>query len=232
MKVLRLVLSLALALSAWSAFSPPIEASEGCTPFLCYVDLVQGTFICPNSAVYPHVQIDPVVETRFNPECDTSCWHAAVVTISVPEECTEAAVWVEYEGVPEGWTLNFGDSASNDGWGGDFDSPPINQNAELQVLDDELTLFEATNDPPVENRINQRLVLEDGALRAVVKDQFVSWGQPYSFSESFRQRLFFLPPAPGDRTLYVGLNRVIRPVNAQNTTRTGCGLRRAIITVR
>lgn len=234
MKVLRLVFGLALASLALTSAA---SASQGCTPYLCYLDLAQGAFICPNQTVYPHVQVNPTVNTEYNLECDTTCWHAAVVTVEVPQECTGVAVWVEYDGEPEGWTVDIGDSPTDNGFGGDAGSQPAGQNAEVQVLDNILSVFGAASVAGgVEQLASQHLALDDGALRFVAQNQFLSWGQPFSSLESpSQERLFFLPDnpvAPANRTLYVGLNRVISPVAGQNTSRNGCGLRRAIITVR
>lgn len=223
----------ALALLAGTA--APAEA-QGCPPFLCYVDLAQGTFICPNTTVYPPPRIDPVVTTAFNPTCDVAGWNAAVVQVNVPEGCSGVSVWVEYAGEPEGWTLNVGDSLTNDGFGGDASSLPAGQNAELQILDDTLTVYGAIPAPPNDTLVTQTVALRDGGLRVNVEDQFVSWGGPYSeLMTPDYGRLFFLPedPAEGEnRTVYVGLNRTISPIGGQNATRNGCGLRRALLTIR
>jgi len=207
--------------------------------------MVTKTAICPNGLVYPESglpgsmneqRFDDVVNTPFNPTCVPGGLQSAVVKVNVPEGCSGVSGWVEYEGVPEGWTLNIGDSLTNNGFGGDSGTLPAGQNAELQILNEELTVFGAISAPPNDRQILQTLALKDGGLRVNVKDQFVSWSQGYTeLATPEHDRLFFLPEDPGegeDRTLYVGLNRVIHPFGAANGNRNGCGLRRALLTIR
>lgn len=213
----------------------PVEA-QGCIPFICYVDLGPSpAFICPEATVYPSAgrRLDPIVNTSVNPGCDVNFWKAAVVQVNVPAGCTGVTVLVEYAGVPEGFTVNIGDSETNDGFAGDAGSLPIGQNAELQVLHENLTVYSNAAAPPVDTLAVQHLALQDGALKFVVKDQSVSWGNPYSvLATPSLQKLFFLPPpGTGNRTVYVGLNRVISPVNGPNGFRNGCGARHAIMWV-
>lgn len=215
-------------------------AGAQCQPFICYVDLGPSpAFICPNSAVYPPAgrRLDPIVITPDNPGCDVNFWKAAVVQVDVPAECTGVLALVEYSGVPVGWTVNIGDSDTNNGFGGDAASQPTGQNAEVQVLNQTLSAYSAADNPAgVDTIASQHLALRDGALKFVVEDQFVSWGQPFSNLASPQlEQLFFLPatpPAGGNRTIYIGLNRVISPVNAQNLSRNGCGARHAILWVK
>lgn len=210
-------------------------AAAACTPFLCYIDLANGGgSVCPNGAVYTVLQSHPVATTPQNPTCNVAPWRAVVARVDVPAGCTGVSVLVEYEGEPEGFTVDIADSETDDGFGGDGGTLPSGQNAEVQVLGDDLSVYNAANNPAdVEQLATQQLALKDGALQFVVKDQFLSWGQPYSaVSTPDLQRLFFLPAsptAPDNRTIYVGLNRVVSPINGQNTFRNGCGARRALL---
>ena len=212
-------------------------AGAQCVPYICYVDLGPSpAFICPNSAVYPPAgrRSDPIVITQDNPGCDVNFWKAAVVQVNVPPECSGVTVWVEYAGTPIGWSVDIGDSDTNNGFGGDAGSLPLGQNAEVQILNETLGVYTAADNPGgVDTIASQHLALRDGALKFVVKDQFVSWGNPYSaLSTPQLDQLFFLPTGgTGNRTLYVGLNRVISPVNGQNLSRNGCGARHAILFV-
>jgi len=212
-------------------------AAQTCQPYICYVDLGPSpAFICPNSNVYPPAGLrsDPIVITADNPGCDTSFWKAAVVQVDVPQGCTGVEVLVQYSGTPIGWTVDIGDSDTDNGFGGDAGSLPLGQNAEVQVLNQTLSVFTAADNPAgVDTIASHLLALKDGALQFVVKDQFVSWGQPYSsLSTPQLQQLFFLPSSGGNRTIYVGLNRVVSPVNGQNLSRNGCGARHALMWVR
>lgn len=215
--------------------APPVEAQQ-CIPFICYVDLGPNpAFICPNSTVYPPAgrRSDPVVITEFNPGCDVSFWKAAVVQVNVPPECSGLTVWLEYAGTPQGWTAHIGDSPTNDGFAGDAGSLPLGENAEVQILHETLSAYSNATQPPVDRLAFQDMSLTDGSVKFVVKDQFVSWGQPYSaFSTPSLKKLFFLPTdGSGNRTLYVGLNRVVAPADGPNGSRNGCGARHAILLV-
>jgi hypothetical protein len=203
-------------------------AAAQCIPFLCYVDLNPGGgAICPQASTFTDVSIQ---QNGAATTC-TDGFQSAVVEVQVPEACSAVHVWVEYHGDPQGWTVNIGDSATNDGFGGDAGTLPAGQNAEVQVLDEILTVFNAADNPSdVDALATQHLALRDGALNFVVQDQYLSWGQQYTALQTpDLERLFFLPPnpaAPANRTIYVGLNRTIA-----NPARNGCGARRALIHV-
>lgn len=146
--------------------------------------------------------------------------------VNVPDACSKAVVWVQFEGPSSGWTLNVGDSPTNNGFGGDAGTTA--RNAELQILDDVLSVYSSATDPLNLDRLAfQHLGVTDGALNVVVADQSLSWGQPYTLLSSPNvPRLFAIPDVGGDgRSFYVGLNRVVA-----NTSRVGCGARRVLIT--
>lgn len=233
----------ALALLALGA----APAAAACPPFICYVDLtptggpypVSGlpVFICPNTTVYPQAgrNADLTVPTPpYNDGCVTNDWLAAVIQVDVPLGCSGIKVVVDYDGVPEGWTLNVGDSETNNGFAGDSGSLPMGQNAEVQILDSTLTVYHAGDAPPIDQLAEAQLALEDSSFKVLVEDQFLSWGNPYANLDAHQalRNLFFLPDPVGsgeNRTLYVGLNRVILPATGQNGSRNGCGARHAII---
>lgn len=219
--------TLALAGLAVLAFAAQPAAAQ-CTQFLCYVDLgAGGGFICPApGGIYAVSQVQTVPDSAAT-TCDDDRFQSALVTINVPTACRGVAVWLEYDGQPEGWTVNIGDSATNDGFGGDAGSLPNGQNAEVQILDENLSLYSNALNPPLDRLAFQHLALTDGSVKFVVRNQFLSWGQPHSAFESLAlEKLFVLPAAPAageNRTLYVGLNRSIG-----NPGRNGCGARRAV----
>ena len=154
-------------------------------------------------------------------------FNMAALKIVIPPACRQANVVVEYEGLPKGWTVNLGDSPTNDGFAGDSGSTDFE--AEVWILEENLSLAPADRLAPlgIDNPlVQQHLSLTDGALKLVVKDQFVSWGQPYSLvQEPATKNLFSFSDPANPRTIYLGLNRVItgRP------DRRGCGARRVLI---
>ncbi|MDB4951802.1 MAG: hypothetical protein JWM27_4451 [Gemmatimonadetes bacterium] len=142
--------------------------------------------------------------------------------------CKQVNVVVEYEGLPSGWTLDFGDSQTNNGYGGGVPGTTAHM-AELQVVNGMLTVHRANS-----GTIAQvwPVTLQDGALKIVARNQFLSWGQPYAVvPNAGGNSLFALPdltgPMPDGMSMYLGINRVI--YNPGN--RVGYGVRRVMITM-
>jgi hypothetical protein len=222
----RTVVPTVLAALALLVLVAPPAAAQGCPAYICYLDLVQGAAICPNGSVYQVTALGDVATT--DPDCPATV-KAAVVEVTVPAACSGFATTIEYGGAPRGHTVDIGDSVTDNGYGGDAGSLPAGQNAEVHVVNDQLLVYNAADNPmDVETLATANLALEDGALRVVVGNQSVSWSQPYTALETpDLERLFFLPDnpvAPENRTVYVALNRVIA-----DTSRTGCGVRHALI---
>jgi hypothetical protein len=231
---------LALAAAVLLATLVAGPAAAQCPQFLCYLDLGDGGMtVCPVASVFPTIT-PATAPTAPRPNAgitpgvaSTACaggpYRATVVEVNVPAECSGVAVWVEYEGDPNGWTVNIGDSITNNGFGGDGGSIPLGQNAEVEVLDELARVWSAADNPDdIDPLITQHLALRDGSLRFVVRNQSVSLGQPYSALETpDLERLFFLPDSPvgpDNRTIWVGLNRTVA-----SPDRNGCGARRAFI---
>ncbi|HYG63659.1 MAG TPA: hypothetical protein VEL74_13845 [Thermoanaerobaculia bacterium] len=160
-------------------------------------------------------------------------WQEGVVRIRIPNNCTAAIVLAEYEGLPQGYTLNLGDSPTNDAHGGDGGSTA--NDAELWVHQENMSVANGSgiaSSPTLDNPlISQHLALTDSALKLVVKHQYLSWGQPFGFLQTpSSQNLFAIPdPDPAvaqadKRAIYLGMNRVI-----QDNSRNGCGLRRVLV---
>ncbi|HEX2644942.1 MAG TPA: hypothetical protein VHU81_18230 [Thermoanaerobaculia bacterium] len=156
-------------------------------------------------------------------------WKEALIQINIPAGCTQANVVVEYQGLPAGWTVNLGDSPTNDGFAGDAGSTP--NNAELWILDERLAIANGSgNAAQIDNPVFQQDVsLTNSSLKFAVKNQYVGWGQPYAFLQTpATKNLFAIPDtaAGGDgRKLYLGLNQVI----TGRADRKGCGAKRAMV---
>ncbi len=174
----------------------------------------------------PGGTLSPVPVTASCPAA--AGWKMAALRIVIPANCTQANVVVEYEGLPSAWSVNLGDSPTNDGHAGDSGS--TTNDAELWVLNEDLALTNggAAPDNP---SFFQHVSLTDGSLKFVVKNQYVSWGQPFARAQApASKNLFAIPdtdptvPAADKRAIFLGLNRVIG-----GTHRTGCGARRVLI---
>lgn len=163
--------------------------------------------------------------------CPEEGWKQAAIKIVIPAECTEANIVVEYEGKPAGWSVHIADSKTNDGHSGDYGT--TEHEAEVWVAHEILAVAPANQLQPlgIDNPlIRQFLSLTDATLKVVVKDQFVSWGQPYSYVQTPATRnLFAIPdttvPEADQRAIYLGLNRVVWGPG----DRTGCGARRVLL---
>jgi hypothetical protein len=159
-------------------------------------------------------------------------WQEMTVQISIPAGCTAAIVDADYEGTPYAWTLHIGDSPTNDGFAGDAGTTI--HNAEVWILNEDLWVANAGGAPSLidDPLVFNHLSLQDGALKFLVKDQFVSWGQPYQSVQSPTNKLLFAIPdttvASADQTsIYAGFNRVV--YGAPWNGREGCGLRAAVV---
>jgi hypothetical protein len=215
-KARTLALSLTLSLASVAA------AHAVCPSAPFYIDLKSGAAGTINGA-NPQVTLASPVTASTVAGC--AGWKEAVLKINLAG-CTKATLWGEWEGVPKDWTLNIGDSPTNDGFAGDAGTTA--NDAELWILQESMSI--ADNGAAPNNPIyKQDLSLTDSSLKFVVKNQFISWGQPYGFLQTpSTKQLFAFPdlstPAEGSN-FYAGLNRVI----AGPGTRRGCGLRRMLV---
>lgn len=169
--------------------------------------------------------------TCANAIATTACpavagWKQAALKIVVPAGCTQVNAVIEYEGLPCGWTADLGDSPTDNGFGGDSGSTP--HNAEVQIVGEDLSVYNGSgNAALVDNLAGADLALTDSALKLVVKDQFVSWGNPHAFLSTPNNKMLYSFSDPADpRAVYLGLNRVILATSG----RTGYGARRVLIT--
>jgi hypothetical protein len=154
-------------------------------------------------------------------------WKEAVLKIDL-RGCTQANVVVEYEGTPKDWTVNLGDSPTNDGFAGDAGTTP--NNAEMWIVNEDLSVANGGNAPGVIDNPIARLdmALTDSALKFVVKNQYLSIGNPAGLLQTPNtKKLFAIPDtavAAEGSNIYLGINRTIA-----NPSRRGCGARRVLI---
>jgi hypothetical protein len=225
---LRTIIRQSLLFVAFSLFlfgAAAGEAKAQCPSSPFGIDLKTGlTFGTPPPQV---TVLSPPTDSNF----DT--WREAVLKINLTGGCTQANIVVEYEGKPTGWSLNLGDSPTNNGFGGDSGTTP--NAAELEILDDALNVYGAfrpTTDPPgtVDRILRQEVQLKDSAIKFVVRNQFLSISPAYTWLQTPAiQRLFAIPDAASTdgSNIYLGINRVISgPGN-----RVGTGARRVLITL-
>ena len=216
----------------------PAAVQAACTAGFAFLDLKTGAAANTLGAnvsfhVFPGVVSGAPAAV---PAAGCAGWKMAALKIVIPgapNTCAQANIVVEYEGTPKLWSLNLGDSPTNDGHAGDAGT--TKHEAEVWILGENLSLAPADTLAPaltIDNPlVLQHLALTDSALKLVVKNQSVSWGQPFSLvQEPATKNLFAIPdttvPAADQRAIYLGLNRVI----TGRSDRTGCGARRVLIT--
>lgn len=143
---------------------------------------------------------------------------------------------ITYGSSPQGWTVNIGDSESNDGEGGD-DGDQLN-NAELQIRDNELVIYGSDLTPrnlrplavvPAAARANQTITLE-------IAPQRVRWTDG-TRAEEIQSRYLFALQGESDRDdygraapnyeIFAAFNRVIDSRSA----RAGSGVLSVTITL-
>jgi hypothetical protein len=216
----KLAIRSALALALVLAASGMASAACPTNPF--FLDLKSGV-----NAVNPQITYKSALAN--SPAASCTGWKEAVLKIDL-KGCTQANIVVEYEGTPKDWTVNLGDSPTNDGYAGDAGTTP--NNAELWILNEDLSVANGGNAPGVIDNPIARLdmALTDSALKFVVRNQYLSLGNPAGLLQTPNtKKLFAIPDtAVGSEgsNIYLGINRTIA-----NPSRRGCGARRVLITL-
>lgn len=211
-----------IALGLVLAIVSAAAANAACPTSVFFADLalpLTGTYGTPASTV----TVVPGTLAKVAP-CPFS---EVVLELNIPTGCTTVIANVEFEGPPKGWQLDLGNSPTNDGFAGDANSTG-GANAELWILEgnglNTLSIANGGTTPAVIDNplVSQSVSLLDSSLKFVVKNQFVSWGQPHELVQTPASKNLFRFPHPGaaPNALWLGLNRVIA-----NNSRNGCGAR-------
>jgi hypothetical protein len=171
-------------------------------------------------------------------DADANGWHEVVLQLDLDPArgCSCVVFRIAYEGTPSGHTVNIGDSATNDGYGGDAWSTRFD--AELLVSQSDLEAFGAERrQSPAETRIFglRGLPLADRVLELEVCDQSLRYsvGELNGFFNTYAsQELLALRPstkakkAGADSRIYAAFNRVIhRRAGRPAHDRFGSGVR-------
>jgi len=202
-----LALFLVIAAAARSAAQCPGPVVE--------IDLLNGTVMGNNARVALAV---PISAGR------------TVVTFDMTG-CTEAIISVLYTSASStGWTIDLGDSPTNNGWGGGVFGT-TRQNAELQVLNHVVSSYASITG----QQIGPAVPLPNSWLRIIVRNGYLFWGSPTTLVPL--QGTFAFPDPLGPQSdgnrFYLGINRVIQNLTgAPFPGRVGTGIRRVIINLR
>ncbi|PYQ11732.1 MAG: hypothetical protein DMH00_07515 [Acidobacteria bacterium] len=134
---------------------------------------------------------------------------------------------VTYGGAPSGWTVNIGDSATDNGFGGD--SATQSNDAEMQVLNTSLSVYGNDATPPaVRNMMNLFNAVAAGShLTLDVRNNYLGFGTGDLRSE----RLYALAgqadtEGPVNYDIFAAFNRTV-----YDASRNGTGVTQVIVTL-
>ncbi|MFM6827393.1 MAG: Calx-beta domain-containing protein, partial [Dolichospermum sp.] len=152
-----------------------------------------------------------------------------VVKVNYQAQLDQVKFIVNYDKSPTGWTLNIGDSATNDGYKGDASTQ--SNDAELQILNQNLTVYGNDYTPttlnPLANITN--FANNVNSVELVISNGQVVWNSPNAVGSLNTPYLYALngqPDAEGpvNYDVYASLNRVIN-----GTYRIGSGASKVTI---
>ena len=141
-----------------------------------------------------------------------------------------AYIVVEYEGTPAGWTVDIGDSPTDNGYGGN-NGTSTEKAAEVQVVDQLLSVFDDNTGVygQVDNMLTQQMSLLNSSLKFTITDQTLTIGPPWSRLWTPVTKLLYTLPDLADPNgpyyIYAAFNHVVD----SGTPRTGCGVRSVTI---
>jgi hypothetical protein len=212
----------------------------------CALDLrgdtaARATASCSDEAFKGHLTFE--LPERFA-DADADGWHEVVLQVDLDPRrgCGCAVFRVFYEGEPRGFTVNLGDSPTNDGYGGDAWSTRFD--GEVVVFNRDLEAFRAERKgSPAEVRIFglRQLPLAGRVLELEVCDQSVRFalGEMTGFVNTYASHeLISIRPRRGqdkdtaDSRIYAAFNRVIhRRAGRPSHERFGTGVRRVEVSL-
>ncbi|NLF96400.1 MAG: hypothetical protein GX569_06650 [Candidatus Riflebacteria bacterium] len=146
------------------------------------------------------------------------CGQAVVKVVLDPSktEYTKARFELHYGDEIEGWTLNIGDSVSNNGHGGD--GADQTRDSEVQILDSDLALFGDDTAPTGEAKILARstgLAVPGAVVVVEVSNNQISWHNDKGVDGVIKSEYVFSLAGQGDAEgqpnydIYAGFNRVV-----------------------
>jgi hypothetical protein len=196
----------------------------------CVVNLNRGKHNCADIS---EIEIKELVEGRRGTG-------QAVVKVTLdgavnPTGYTEATFRVKYSTIAEGWTVNIGDSESNNGYRGD--AAHQSNDAEMQILRSSLESPNALtvygNDYRPEEELNPLLQYtlkgDRPNITLTVKNQFFGWERRGNIGKMKSEFLYALDgqlddEGPENYDVYAAFNRTIG-----NASRDGKGVGKVII---
>ena len=150
-------------------------------------------------------------------DSNTDSWLEAVVKIKFDGNIKKAKFIVEYDKTPSGWTVNLGDSQSNDGYGGDAGNQSFD--AEMQIANGNMAVFGNDDNTPPGGELAQgkvpKFVNKSSRVELEVSNEQLTWDNKSGLKNSLNSPYLYALNDRFDATgqinseVYAGFNRVI-----------------------
>jgi hypothetical protein len=204
----------ALLLTGVLAFLPSNALADSCE-----IDLENNSHTCQNISAIKFI--------------DGPGGNKVVIWISLDPRTTsftEASLTVEYKKRAVGWTVNIGDSISNNGFAGD--GADQSNDAEMQILDQVLSVYGSDYSAPDARLLLKSTPVVEGkhaSIKLTAKNQYLSWSYNGQTNELSSQYLYALKGQRDDEgrvnyDIYAAFNRTIA-----SSGRNGTGVRKVIV---
>ncbi|WP_445313035.1 DUF4347 domain-containing protein [Microcoleus vaginatus] len=163
-------------------------------------------------------QPNPFISLVNTPtDSNADSWFEAVAKINFDGNIKKAKFIVEYDQTPSGWTVNLGDSGSNDGYGGDATTQ--SRDAEMNIVNGNMSVFGNDYNTPPGGELTQgnvpNFVSNGSRVEFEVSNEQLGWdnknGLKNSLNSPYLYALNGQPDATGpvNSEIYAGFNRVI-----------------------
>ncbi|XHL94962.1 MAG: DUF4347 domain-containing protein [Microcoleus anatoxicus] len=163
-------------------------------------------------------QPNPFISLVNTPaDSNADSWLEAVAKINFDGNVKKAKFIVEYDKAPSGWTVNLGDSASNDGYGGD--SGDQSRDAEVQIVNGSMAVFGNDYNTPPGGELPPgnvpNFVSNGSRIELEVSNEQLAWDNKNGLKNSLNSPYLYALNGQADNggpvnsEIYAGFNRVI-----------------------
>ncbi|NJK73660.1 MAG: hypothetical protein HC942_05275 [Microcoleus sp. SU_5_6] len=155
----------------------------------------------------------------INPPIDSNrdSWLEVAVKIKFDSKIEKVKFIIEYDKTPSGWTVNLGDSQSNNGYGGDASTQ--SRDAEMQIVNQNMTVFGNDYNTPAGGELTQGKVLnfarKNSRVELEVSNEKLAWDNKNGLKNTLKSPYLYALKNQSDATgalnseIYAGFNRVI-----------------------
>jgi hypothetical protein len=159
------------------------------------------------------------VISLINPPADSNkdSWFEAAVKIKFDGNIKKVKFIVAYDKTPSGWTVNLGDSQSNNGYGGDASTQ--SRDAEMQIVNKNMAVFGNDYNTPAGGELIQGKVPDfankSSRVELEVSNEQLTWDNKSGLKNTLNSPYLYALKNQSDATgtlnseIYAGFNRVI-----------------------